>query len=39
MPKADFSQWVPLTDVASVIRFLLSDDARSVRSVAVPVLG
>jgi NAD(P)-dependent dehydrogenase (short-subunit alcohol dehydrogenase family) len=39
MPKADFSQWVSTDDVAQVIRFLLSDDARSVRSVAVPVLG
>jgi NAD(P)-dependent dehydrogenase (short-subunit alcohol dehydrogenase family) len=39
MPKADFSQWVSTGDVAQVIRFLLSDDARAVRSVAVPVLG
>lgn len=39
MPKADFSHWVSLEDVASVIRFLLSDDARAVRSVSVPVLG
>jgi NAD(P)-dependent dehydrogenase (short-subunit alcohol dehydrogenase family) len=39
MPKADFSAWVPTDDVARVIRFLLSDDARAVRSVAVPVLG
>ena len=39
MPKADFSEWVPTDDVARVIRFLLSDDARAVRSVAVPVLG
>jgi NAD(P)-dependent dehydrogenase (short-subunit alcohol dehydrogenase family) len=39
MPKADFSQWVSTDQVARVIRFLLSDDARAVRSVAVPVLG
>jgi len=39
MPKADFSQWVSTVDVARVIRFLLGDDARAVRSVAVPVLG
>jgi 3-oxoacyl-[acyl-carrier protein] reductase len=39
MPNADFSQWVSTEDVAQVIRFLLSDDARAVRSVAVPVLG
>jgi NAD(P)-dependent dehydrogenase (short-subunit alcohol dehydrogenase family) len=39
MPTANFSQWVATGDVARVIRFLLSDDARAVRSVAVPVLG
>ena len=39
MPKADFSQWVTLPDVANVIRFLLGDDARAVRSVSMPVLG
>lgn len=39
MPKADFSQWVPTSDVARVIRFLLSDDAGSIRSVEVPILG
>jgi NAD(P)-dependent dehydrogenase (short-subunit alcohol dehydrogenase family) len=39
MPDADFSKWVKTEDVARVIRFLLSDDARAVRSVAVPVLG
>jgi NAD(P)-dependent dehydrogenase (short-subunit alcohol dehydrogenase family) len=39
MPKADFSQWVATEDVARVIRLLLSDDARAVRSLAVPVLG
>ena len=39
MPKADFSQWVSTEDVAHVIRFLVSDDARAVRSVAVPVVG
>ncbi len=39
MPKADFSKWVPVEDVAHVVQFLLSDDARQIRSVAVPVLG
>jgi NAD(P)-dependent dehydrogenase (short-subunit alcohol dehydrogenase family) len=39
MPKADFSKWVKTEDVARVIRTLLSDDLRAVRSVAVPVLG
>jgi NAD(P)-dependent dehydrogenase (short-subunit alcohol dehydrogenase family) len=39
MPKADFSKWVPTEDVAKVIHFLLSDQSRAVRNVAVPVLG
>jgi NAD(P)-dependent dehydrogenase (short-subunit alcohol dehydrogenase family) len=39
MPKADFSKWVKTEEVARVVHFLLSDDARPVRSVAVPVLG
>jgi NAD(P)-dependent dehydrogenase (short-subunit alcohol dehydrogenase family) len=39
MPKADFSKWVKTEDVARVIHWLLSDDARAVRSVVVPVLG
>ena len=39
MPQADFSTWVKTEDVARVIHFLLSDDARAVRSVVVPVLG
>jgi NAD(P)-dependent dehydrogenase (short-subunit alcohol dehydrogenase family) len=39
MPKADFSKWVKTEEVARVVHFLLSDDARAVRSVAVPVLG
>lgn len=39
MPKADFSKWVKTEGVARVIRSLLGDEFRSVRSVAVPVLG
>jgi NAD(P)-dependent dehydrogenase (short-subunit alcohol dehydrogenase family) len=39
MPNADFSKWVKTEDVARVIHFLLSDAARAVRSVVVPVLG
>lgn len=39
MPKADFSQWVSTADVARVIHFLLSDEARAIQSVVVPVLG
>jgi NAD(P)-dependent dehydrogenase (short-subunit alcohol dehydrogenase family) len=39
MPKADSSKWVKTEDVARVIHWLLSDDARAVRSVVVPVQG
>ena len=39
MPGTDFSKWVSTDDVARVVSFLLSDDARAVRSVDVPVLG
>jgi NAD(P)-dependent dehydrogenase (short-subunit alcohol dehydrogenase family) len=39
MPNADFSKWVKTEDVARVIRFLLSDDARAIRSVVIPVVG
>ncbi|MCR4302343.1 MAG: SDR family oxidoreductase [Sulfuricaulis sp.] len=39
MPKADFSTWVPPEDLALVIAFLLSDEARSVTGTAVPVYG
>jgi NAD(P)-dependent dehydrogenase (short-subunit alcohol dehydrogenase family) len=39
MPKADASKWVKTEDVARLVCFLLSDEARAVRSVAVPALG
>jgi NAD(P)-dependent dehydrogenase (short-subunit alcohol dehydrogenase family) len=39
MPKADFSKWAKTEEVARLVHFLLSDNARSVRSVAVPALG
>ena len=39
MPKADFSTWVPPQDLAHVVAFLLSDEARSVTGAAVPVYG
>jgi len=39
MPQADFTRWVSTEDVAQVVRLLLSDAARAVRSVAVPALG
>jgi mitochondrial fission protein ELM1/NAD(P)-dependent dehydrogenase (short-subunit alcohol dehydrogenase family) len=39
MPKADFSAWVSPHDLAAVILFLASDDARAVTGALVPVNG
>ncbi|MEZ5961364.1 MAG: SDR family NAD(P)-dependent oxidoreductase [Hyphomonadaceae bacterium] len=39
MPKADFSTWVAPADLASVILFLASADARAVTGALVPVAG
>ena len=39
MPKADFSRWVAPRDIASVIVFLLSDEARAVTGALIPVSG
>lgn len=39
MPKADFTRWVTVRDVANVIVFLLSDEARAVTGALVPVTG
>jgi NAD(P)-dependent dehydrogenase (short-subunit alcohol dehydrogenase family) len=39
MPKADFTRWVALGDLANVIAFLASDDARALHGAAVPVAG
>ncbi|MEX2163442.1 MAG: SDR family NAD(P)-dependent oxidoreductase [Sulfuricaulis sp.] len=39
MPQADFSTWVAPDDLAHVVVFLLSDEARSVTGAAVPVYG
>jgi NAD(P)-dependent dehydrogenase (short-subunit alcohol dehydrogenase family) len=39
MPKADFSRWVAPADLAAVILFLASDEARAVTGALVPVTG
>lgn len=39
MPDADFTKWVQTQDVAKVIAFLSSDDARAVSGAAIPVYG
>lgn len=39
MPDADPSKWVTPASAAAVIAFLLSDDARDVSGVALPVYG
>jgi NAD(P)-dependent dehydrogenase (short-subunit alcohol dehydrogenase family) len=39
MPKADRSTWVSTEDVARVILFLCSDDARAIHGAVIPVFG
>jgi NAD(P)-dependent dehydrogenase (short-subunit alcohol dehydrogenase family) len=39
MPDADFGKWVAPEDIARVIAFLCSDDARAVSGAAMPVYG
>lgn len=39
MPKADFSKWPKTEDVAKVIVFLCSEEARLIQGAAVPVYG
>lgn len=39
MPKADFAKWPKPDDIARVILFLCSDDAKVVHGAAVPVSG
>ncbi len=39
MPKADFSIWPKVEDVARVIVFLCSEDARLIQGAAIPVYG
>jgi NAD(P)-dependent dehydrogenase (short-subunit alcohol dehydrogenase family) len=39
MPESDYSKWVPPSDIAKVIAFLSSEDARAVSGAFVPVHG
>ena len=39
MPKADFGRWVTPADLAAVILFLASDEARAVTGALIPVSG
>jgi NAD(P)-dependent dehydrogenase (short-subunit alcohol dehydrogenase family) len=39
MPKADFAKWPKPEDIARVILFLCSDDARAIHGAAIPVYG
>jgi len=39
MPKADFTKWPKPEDIARVILFLCSDDAKVIHGAAVPVYG
>lgn len=39
MPKADFTKWPKPRDIARVILFLCSDDAKAIHGAAIPVYG
>jgi NAD(P)-dependent dehydrogenase (short-subunit alcohol dehydrogenase family) len=39
MPTADFSKWPKPEDIARVILFLCSDDAKVIQGAAIPVYG
>ena len=39
MPDADFAKWPKPRDIARVILFLCSDDARVIHGAAIPVYG
>jgi NAD(P)-dependent dehydrogenase (short-subunit alcohol dehydrogenase family) len=39
IPKADFSKWPKPQDIARVLLFLCSDDARLIHGAAIPVYG
>ena len=39
MPKADFSKWPKPEDIARVILFLCSEEAKVIHGAAIPVFG
>jgi NAD(P)-dependent dehydrogenase (short-subunit alcohol dehydrogenase family) len=39
MPKADFSKWPKAQDIARVILFLCSEEARAIHGASIPVYG
>ena len=39
MPKADFAQWPKPEEIARVILFLASDDAKLIHGASIPVYG
>jgi NAD(P)-dependent dehydrogenase (short-subunit alcohol dehydrogenase family) len=39
MPNADFSRWPKAEEVARVLLFLASDDARLISGASIPVYG
>lgn len=39
MPKADFTQWVPTSQVASMLVHLAGDDASAVNGAVIPIYG
>ena len=39
MPKADFSRWVAAADLAAIMLFLASDEAKAVTGALIPVSG
>jgi NAD(P)-dependent dehydrogenase (short-subunit alcohol dehydrogenase family) len=39
MPRADFAKWPKAQDIARVILFLCSEDARAMHGASIPVYG
>jgi len=39
MPHADFSKWPKPEEIARVVLFLASDDARLINGASIPVYG